>query len=61
MIAFVFPGQGAQQVGMGRSLAEQFEICRETFEEADAALGESLSGSPSASSASMNVCLQMSN
>ncbi len=43
MIAFVFPGQGAQQVGMGRSLAEQFEICRETFAEADAALGESLS------------------
>ena len=43
MIAFVFPGQGAQQVGMGRSLAEQFEVCRETFAEADAALGESLS------------------
>ena len=43
MIAFVFPGQGAQQVGMGRSLAEQFEICRATFAEADAALGESLS------------------
>jgi len=39
MIAFVFPGQGAQQVGMGRSLAEQFEICRDTFAEADAALG----------------------
>src|SRR4029453_11834672 len=43
MIAFVFPGQGAQQVGMGRSLASQFDICRETFAEADAALGESLS------------------
>jgi len=43
MIAFVFPGQGAQQVGMGRSLAEQFDVCRETFAEADAALGESLS------------------
>src|SRR5262245_43236166 len=43
MIAFVFPGQGAQKVGMGKALAEQFPICRETFEEADAALGEPLS------------------
>jgi [acyl-carrier-protein] S-malonyltransferase len=43
MIAFVFPGQGAQKVGMGKSLAEQFPICREVFAEADAALGEPLS------------------
>jgi [acyl-carrier-protein] S-malonyltransferase len=43
MIAFVFPGQGAQKVGMGQSLAEQFPVCRETFAEADAALGEPLS------------------
>jgi [acyl-carrier-protein] S-malonyltransferase len=43
MIAFVFPGQGAQKVGMGRALAESFPICRATFEEADAALGERLS------------------
>jgi [acyl-carrier-protein] S-malonyltransferase len=43
MISFVFPGQGAQKVGMGRTLADQFPICRETFEEADAALGEPLS------------------
>jgi [acyl-carrier-protein] S-malonyltransferase len=43
MTAFVFPGQGAQQVGMGRALAERFEVCRETFAEADAALGEPLS------------------
>src|SRR5262245_26877123 len=43
MIAFVFPGQGAQQVGMGRALAEAFPIAGETFEEADAALGEPLS------------------
>ena len=43
MIAFVFPGQGAQKVGMGQALAERFPICRQTFEEADAALGEPLS------------------
>jgi len=43
MIAFVFPGQGAQKVGMGKALADAFEICRDTFAEADAALGESLS------------------
>ena len=44
MIAFVFPGQGAQKVGMGKSLAENFQVCRDTFREADDALGESLSG-----------------
>ena len=43
MIAFVFPGQGAQQVGMGRALAERFSECRETFEHADAALDMSIS------------------
>ena len=43
MIAFVFPGQGAQKVGMGKALAESFPICRDTFAEADQALGESLS------------------
>jgi [acyl-carrier-protein] S-malonyltransferase len=43
MIAFVFPGQGAQRVGMGKSLAEDFPICRQTFAEADEALGEPLS------------------
>ena len=31
MIAFVFPGQGAQKVGMGKALADAFPICRETF------------------------------
>jgi [acyl-carrier-protein] S-malonyltransferase len=43
MIAFVFPGQGAQKAGMGKSLAENFPICRDVFAEADTALGESLS------------------
>ncbi|MEQ1870454.1 MAG: ACP S-malonyltransferase [Vicinamibacterales bacterium] len=43
MIAFVFPGQGAQKVGMGQALADAFPVCRQTFEEADAALGMSLS------------------
>jgi len=44
MMAFVFPGQGAQKVGMGKALAARFSICRDAFEEADAALGESMSG-----------------
>ena len=43
MIAFVFPGQGAQKVGMGKSLADTMPLCREVFADADAALGESLS------------------
>jgi [acyl-carrier-protein] S-malonyltransferase len=43
VIAFIFPGQGAQKVGMGRALADAFPICRETFDEADAALGQPLS------------------
>jgi [acyl-carrier-protein] S-malonyltransferase len=43
MIAFVFPGQGSQTVGMGKALADHFDICKQTFAEADAALNESLS------------------
>jgi [acyl-carrier-protein] S-malonyltransferase len=43
VIAFLFPGQGSQRVGMGKALAETFPICREAFEEADRALGEPLS------------------
>jgi [acyl-carrier-protein] S-malonyltransferase len=43
VIAFIFPGQGSQKVGMGRALADAYPICRDTIEEADAALGEPLS------------------
>jgi [acyl-carrier-protein] S-malonyltransferase len=41
-VAFVFPGQGSQSVGMGRALAEAFPVARAVFEEVDAALGEKL-------------------
>jgi [acyl-carrier-protein] S-malonyltransferase len=42
-VAFVFPGQGSQVVGMGKDLCEAFPESRSAFEEADAALGEPLS------------------
>ncbi len=42
-IAFVFPGQGSQIVGMGKDLAEAYPLVRQTFEQADDILGFSLS------------------
>jgi len=41
--AFVFPGQGAQTIGMGRDLAEAYPVSKAVFEEVDEALGEKLS------------------
>jgi [acyl-carrier-protein] S-malonyltransferase len=43
MRAFVFPGQGAQAIGMGQALAETYPAARAVFEEVDTALGEPLS------------------
>lgn len=42
-VAFIFPGQGSQAVGMGRELANMYPVAQQTFEEADAALGFRLS------------------
>lgn len=41
--AFIFPGQGSQAVGMGKSLADSFAAARTVFEEVDAALSQKLS------------------
>ena len=43
MKAFVFPGQGAQTIGMGKALADEFPAAKAVFEEVDDALGEKLS------------------
>src|SRR5947209_593792 len=42
-VAFLFPGQGSQSVGMGKDLADRYPLARQTFEEADEALGTRLS------------------
>jgi [acyl-carrier-protein] S-malonyltransferase len=42
-IAFLFPGQGSQAVGMGKELAEKYSVARKAFDEADEALGYKLS------------------
>ena len=42
-IAFTFPGQGSQQIGMGKALADEFDAAREVFAEVDDALGQKLS------------------
>lgn len=42
-VAFVFPGQGSQTVGMGKTLAANFAAARQVFENVDAALGSKLS------------------
>ncbi|WP_439155773.1 ACP S-malonyltransferase, partial [Yoonia sp.] len=44
MRAFVFPGQGAQTIGMGKALAEAYPAARAVFGAVDDALGEDLSG-----------------
>ncbi len=41
-IAFTFPGQGSQAVGMGKALADEFPVAKAVFDEVDAALGEKL-------------------
>ena len=42
-VAFLFPGQGSQSVGMGKELAARYPAAKQTFDEADAALGYALS------------------
>ena len=41
-IAFIFPGQGAQAVGMGKDLFENYDVAKKVFETADKVLGKSV-------------------
>ena len=43
-VAFTFPGQGSQAVGMGKALADAFPAARAVFDEVDEALGQKLLG-----------------
>ena len=43
-IAFVFPGQGAQYVGMGKDFYENFDVCKEVFETAGKVTGLDIKG-----------------
>lgn len=43
MLALIFPGQGSQQIGMGKEVVENFPVAQKVFEEADDALGFSIS------------------
>jgi len=42
-IAFIFPGQGSQHIGMGKEFYDNFPVAREVFEEVDDALNQKLS------------------
>jgi len=42
-VAFLFPGQGSQAIGMGKELAAMYPVAQQTFDEADEALGYKLS------------------
>ena len=42
-LAFIFPGQGSQYIGMGKDLYEKFDIAKNVFDEFDFILGSSLS------------------
>ncbi|MEL6150883.1 MAG: acyltransferase domain-containing protein, partial [Chloroflexota bacterium] len=43
-VAFIFPGQGSQEVGMGKSVADAYPVAMDTFKEADDILETNFSG-----------------